>query len=219
MSELIHIPAFTKTYNGVPATDVPALELERGKITAVIGPNGSGKSTFAKVIAGLEKADKPCEMDAVAGYLPQKSFPFRMSVRKNVMLLSDDAELAEHYMDALILTPLAGKPAHKLSGGETAKMAFARIMMRTFDVLILDEPTAAFDMKSAQAAEGLMREYAERTGAALVLITHSLAEARRVADNAIFFDSGHIAETGAASKVLYAPESAEALEFIKFYGE
>ncbi|MBO5496699.1 MAG: ATP-binding cassette domain-containing protein, partial [Oscillospiraceae bacterium] len=78
--------AFTKTYARRVVLTLPELTLPEGKITAVIGPNGSGKSTFAKVLAGIEPADDRREILAgvTVGYLPQKSFPFRMSTEKNI---------------------------------------------------------------------------------------------------------------------------------------
>ena len=73
--------AFTKTYNKRVVLSLPELEFEVGRITAIIGPNGSGKSTFAKILAGIERADDKREIltGVSVGYLPQKSFPFRMS--------------------------------------------------------------------------------------------------------------------------------------------
>ena len=72
--------AFTKTYNKRVVLDLPELMLPEGKITAVIGPNGSGKSTFAKILGGIDRPDAPHPVlpEISAGYLPQKSFPFRM---------------------------------------------------------------------------------------------------------------------------------------------
>ena len=80
-AEPMKTTAFSKTYNGRTVLTLPALELPPGQITAVIGPNGSGKSTFAKILAGIERADdkKPILSGISVGYLPQKSFPFRMS--------------------------------------------------------------------------------------------------------------------------------------------
>ena len=76
--------ALTKTYSRRVVLSLPELDLPEGKITAVIGPNGSGKSTFAKVLSGIEAADdRRAILSGVSvGYLPQKSFPFRMSTER-----------------------------------------------------------------------------------------------------------------------------------------
>ena len=152
--------AFTKTYNKRVVLNLPELELPKGKITAVIGPNGSGKSTFAKVLAGIEPADdrRPTLSGVTVGYLPQKSFPFRMSTEKNILQNGNDPARASALMKALGIEALAGQSAKKLSGGETARMALCRILMRRYDLLILDEPTTAMDMESTLAAEKLMQE-------------------------------------------------------------
>ena len=76
--------AFSKTYEGTKVLDFPGMELEPGKIYAVIGANGSGKSTFAKILAGMVKPDrKGNRVDAgTVGYMPQKNYAFRMSTQK-----------------------------------------------------------------------------------------------------------------------------------------
>ena len=96
--------AFSKTYNGRTVLTLPALELPPGQITAVIGPNGSGKSTFAKILAGIERADdkKPILSGISVGYLPQKSFPFRMSTEKNILQNGNDPARARELMTALV---------------------------------------------------------------------------------------------------------------------
>lgn len=91
---------------------------------------------------------------------------------------------------ALSLTELEHKRADRLSGGETARMAMARLMMGTYDVVILDEPTAAMDMETTAAAETLIQSYVRQTNCILILVTHSLQQARRIADEAMFFQKG-----------------------------
>ena len=173
------IQTFTKSYEGRRVLEVPELELEGGKIYGVIGANGSGKSTFAKVLAGVVQADIPgrkTEKGLRLGYMPQKNYAFRMSVRENIFLGKRDEKRAAELMEALGISHLADKRARLLSGGETARMALARLMMQDFRLLILDEPTAAMDMESSLLAEKLMGDYCRCSGCALVLITHSLQQ-------------------------------------------
>ena len=164
---------FTKSYGGATVLTMPSVELKPGTVTAVIGANGSGKSTLAKVLAGLEPADKKtrAELEARVGYLPQKSFAFRMSLRRNIALNGADAKRAAQLTEALGLSSLLKRSAKRLSGGETAKMALARLLMADYDVLILDEPTAAMDMESTLAAEQLITGACAETGCAVLLIT------------------------------------------------
>ena len=212
---------FSKTYDKVQVLDFPGLELQPGTIYAVIGANGSGKSTFAKILAGVLPADRkgPHREGGTVGYMPQKNYAFRMSARRNILLNSSDKARADRLMGSLQLSHLAKKRADRLSGGETARMALARLMMRPYDLVILDEPTAAMDMETTALAEDLILQYTRETGCALILVTHSLQQARRVADQVLFFRKGRLLETGPADQVLYDPRRKETKQFLDFYGQ
>ena len=213
--------AFSKTYEGVSVLDFPGAELQPGKICCVIGANGSGKSTFAKVLAGILPADrhgKPLAEPASVGYMPQKNYAFRMSTRANVLLNGSDGAEADRLMAALQITHLARKRADRLSGGETARMALARLMMKSYDLVILDEPTAAMDMETTGLAENLIVEYVRKTGCTLLLVTHSLQQARRIADEVLFFRKGKLVEQGSKDVVLFEPIQPETKQFLDFYG-
>ena len=212
------LPTFSKTYHGVKVLDFPGLELQPGKIYAILGANGSGKSTFAKIAAGILPADRKCRIPGSVGYLPQKPYAFRMTLRKNILLTAGRPEQADELMRTLSLTELKEKRADRLSGGETARMAMARLMMKRYDMVILDEPTAAMDMESTSAAEELILKYVRETDCVLILVTHSLQQARRVADEAIYFHKGRLLENGPAEHVLYHPALAETRKFLEFYG-
>ena len=211
---------FSKTYEGRTVLDFPGMELEPGKIYAIIGANGSGKSTFAKILAGILPADKRGKLTGGGsiGYMPQKNYAFRMSTRKNILLNGTDEARAEALMEALQLTPLANKRADRLSGGETARMALARLMMKSYDLVLLDEPTAAMDMETTLLSEGRIDAYVKETGCALVLVTHSLQQARRLADRVLYFHKGKLLEVGPKEQVLDAPEQPETRQFLEFYG-
>ena len=212
--------AITKTYNGRIVLDLPELNLPEGQITAVIGPNGSGKSTFAKILAGIERADskKGALSGASVGYLPQKSFPFRMSTEKNILLNGSDPARAAELMRALQIDGLAGQSAKKLSGGETARMALCRVLMKRYDLLILDEPTTAMDMESTLASEKLVRAVCDEQGCAILLITHSISQARRISDRVLVLHQGRLVEAGDTVQVLETPKQEQTSRFLEFYG-
>ena len=211
---------FSKTYEGRCVLDFPGMELQPGKIYAVIGANGSGKSTFAKILAGVLKADqKGSFLDAPSvGYMPQKNYAFRMTTKANILLNGKDASRAEKLMDAIGLRELENKRADRLSGGETARMALIRLMMKGYDAVLLDEPTAAMDMETTLLSEKLIVEYVRETGCALILVTHSLQQARRIADEVLYFHKGKLLESGPKEQVLYEPEIPETRQFLEFYG-
>ena len=214
------ISAFSKTYEKRMVLDFPGMELQPGKIYAVIGANGSGKSTFSKILTGIIKADqKGKHLDASSvGYMAQKNYAFRMSTKDNILLNGKDIVRAEQLMDAIQIRHLAEKRADKLSGGETARMALVRLMMKAYELVILDEPTAAMDMETTILSENLIKEYVQETGCAMILVTHSLQQARRIADEVLYFHKGKLLESGDKETVLYAPLMEETKQFLEFYG-
>ncbi|WP_287713360.1 ATP-binding cassette domain-containing protein [Blautia sp.] len=215
------ISAFSKTYGSMTVLNIPELHFQPGKIYSIIGPNGSGKSTFAKILAGTLTANqkkKPLDSAISVGYLPQKTYAFRMSTQSNILLGNKDPKRAEYLMRVLQISGLASKRANCLSGGETARMALARLMMKQFHLVILDEPTAAMDMEATFLSEKLIQEYTGETNCALVLITHSLQQAKRIADEVYFFHNGTLWESGPKDNILSAPARPETRQFLDFYG-
>ena len=214
------ITSFSKTYEGRQVLDFPGMEVQPGKIYAVIGANGSGKSTFAKILTGILPADQKGKFvsGGTVGYMPQKNYAYRMSTRANILLNGSDEARANALMDAIQIRHLENKRADKLSGGETARMALARLMMRPYDMVLLDEPTAAMDMETTLLSEKLIASYVKETGCALILVTHSLQQARRIADEVWYFHKGKLLESGPREQVLYEPVMAETKQFLEFYG-
>ena len=211
---------FTKTYDKTAVLDFPGMEIQPGKIYAVIGANGSGKSTFSKILSGNLQADRKGKYLDVnqVGYMPQKNFAFRLNTKANILLNGKDEQRAQTLMDALQIRHLENKRADLLSGGETARMALARLMMKPYDLVILDEPTAPMDMETTLLAEKLIAEYTRETGCSMILVTHSLQQARRIADEVLYFHKGKLLEFGPKEKVLYDPAQAETKQFLEFYG-
>ena len=210
-----------KSYNGRLVLDVEALNLEDGKIYAVIGANGSGKSTLAKLAAGVLEHDggRTEKQYLSIGYMPQKSFAFRMSLRNNMLINGDDAQRAQELLDALKLGHLSEAKAKRLSGGETARMALARLLMRDYELLVLDEPSSAMDIESTLLAEKLIRDYRDRTGCAVLIVTHSISQAERIAGEVLFLYEGRLIERGSPEKLINNPESEITRRFIEFYSK
>nr|MCR4747008.1 tungsten ABC transporter ATP-binding protein [Clostridiales bacterium] len=100
----------------------------------------------------------------------------------------------------------------------TAKMALCRTVLSDAQVLLLDEPTAAMDIESTLAAEEIIRRVNRESGATIIMITHSLSQARRLSDMLVFMKDGKVIETGETKKVLNAPDKTETKEFLEFFG-
>ena len=216
----MRIAPFSKTYEGRTVLDFPGMDLQPGKIYAVIGANGSGKSTFAKILTGILKADRRGKhLEGVSvGFMPQKNYAYRMSTKANILLNGKDEARANALMESIQIAHLSDKRADRLSGGETARMALVRLMMKRYDLVILDEPTAAMDMETTILSEDLILEYVRETGCAMILVTHSLQQARRIADEVLYFHKGKLLESGPKETVLYEPARAETKQFLEFYG-
>ena len=216
------IGPLSKTYQSRTVLDLPQWELAPGQICAVIGANGSGKSTLAKILAGVLPSDQGCEPFETRpdiGYMPQSNFAFRMSAEKNLALTGATSGQVEEMLEKLQLSPLARQNAKRFSGGELTRLALGRVLIRPHDLLILDEPTAAMDMESTLLAEQLISAYCREQNAAVLLVTHSLTQAKRIADIVLFLRHGRVAEYGDAKQVLEQPTQAETKRFLEFYGQ
>ena len=222
----IYVSGLTKEYRGRRVLSIPALSLEKGRRYAILGANGSGKSTFLKILAGIEKPTSgtisalPDGKRAV-GYLPQTPYGFSFSVLKNVTVaIGRSAERKTIALDALGevgMTSLKDANASRLSGGETQRMAFARIISVPRKLLLLDEPTAAADLGGIDLLEKVLLRYYENNDCSVVFITHAPAQAARLADEVIFLHQGEIAEMGQAKQVLYEPQSDVARKFFEHW--
>ena len=213
--------AVSKTYGGRTVLKMPEIVLEADTVHVVLGSNGSGKSTWAKILAGVLDADgktAPLAKSCRVGYLPQRAYAFRMSMEKNLRIAANDREREERLLAALRLTDLRKAGADKLSGGESARMALARVLMKPFDLLILDEPSAAMDMESTMLAEKAILDYKEETGAAVLMITHSIKQAARMGDRLLFLKAGELAEDGPCGTRLHDPQTGALKRFLDFYG-
>jgi NitT/TauT family transport system ATP-binding protein len=193
----------SKIYDGdsgrVVALDRISLEIERGRLIALLGPSGCGKSTLLSVLAGLVAPtagsvlvndDTPRPHQDV-GMMFQDSllFPWR-SVVKNVLLPAELFGLDRHAATAraqelLELVGLGGwetRHVWELSGGMRQRVALARVLLADPDVLLLDEPFGALDEMTREALDLEMMAIARRAKKTLVLVTHSVYEAVLLAD-------------------------------------
>ena len=198
------IPACKKTYQEKIVLDLPEMEVPEGGLIAVCGHNGSGKSTFGKILAGIVPADdrKERNKEQRVGYMSQNSVAFHLSVKNNLMQNADkqkskteNEKRAKKLLEDIGLSDCAGKNAKKLSGGETQRMSLARILMKPYDLLILDEPTASMDRDGVPLAEAMIRNYQKETGCTIFLITHSKEQAERMADALLTLEYGEAKET------------------------
>jgi len=223
---MIELSGIKKEYSGRCVLDFETLCFEKGTRYALLGTNGSGKSTLIKILAGTVKPTTGTVKTDISakkaiGYLPQKPYGFSFSVLKNVMMAIDDdperEDTARAALDAVGMSALAKSDASKLSGGETQRIAFARIISMRRELLILDEPTAAADLLGIDLLEAALLHYCEENECTVVFATHSPAQAMRLSNEVIFLHQGLILEQGKTKQVLNDPQSREARAFFNHW--
>ncbi len=212
----------TKKYGERVVLDVENLRFEKGGVYALIGTNGSGKSTLLQCLAKIIpfKGELSGMTDLDVAYMPQKSFAFSTSVLSNVTApcpffkIFNERAKAKRLLKKLGIQHLAKKNASRLSGGETQRVALARMLVVHHDVLLLDEPSASMDIESTLLAEEVIKDYVEETGCTLIFATHSLNQAKRLADEVVFLDGGKVVEIGYTDELLENPQDQRTKTFL-----
>ncbi|WP_299879232.1 ATP-binding cassette domain-containing protein [uncultured Sulfitobacter sp.] len=206
------------------------LTLGGSGFTIVLGPNGAGKTTLLKVLHGVERVSSGTVAwssgDAAArqeqAYVFQRPIMLRRSVRQNLayplqLLGMPKAEIAGKVVDwaaRIGLEEMLDRPAPRLSGGEKQKLALGRALIRAPRVLFLDEPCANLDGRSTREIEAVLQA-AHAGGTRIVMTTHDLGQARRLATDVVFVLNGRLHEQGGAPGVFEGPQTAEAAAFFQ----
>ena len=211
-----------------------SFRLTAGTRTVLLGPNGAGKSLVLRLSHGLltptmgavrwggEARADPARQRRRQAMVFQRPVLLRRSVRGNVehALMLHRAPRRERRARAdlaLAQTGLAGlgdRPARALSGGEQQRLTLARAWATTPQVLFLDEPTANIDPAATRAIETLIDGF-HTAGAKIIMTTHDLGQAQRVADEILFIHHGRLLEQTPADRFFAAPQTQEAQAFVK----
>jgi tungstate transport system ATP-binding protein len=213
----------------VTVLDRISLTLKVGAPTILIGPNGAGKTTLLRAATGLIPVSggritwggKTEATPMRRAILLQRPVMLRRSTIGNVRyaLASANvprAERAPRAAELIAMVGLAGRerrPARRLSGGEQQRLALARALARDPAVLFLDEPSASLDPAATKAIEDLIRTIAAR-GVKVVMATHDLGQARRLAGDIVFMHRGCVIEQAPATEFFAAPDTQSARAFI-----
>lgn len=202
------------------------LPVKAGEVLALVGPNGAGKSTLLAALAGdiaLQHGEillageplhrwKPEELALRRAVLLQQvqlSFPFNVlevvqmgrAPWSNTEASENDDELVSAAMLATDVTDFASRKFSQLSGGEKARVALARVLAQDTNVLMLDEPTAALDLRHQELVLQVARERAQ-SGRAVVVVLHDLNLAAGYADKVAVLEAGRLAALGTPEEVL-----------------
>ncbi|MFN7643374.1 MAG: ATP-binding cassette domain-containing protein [Burkholderiales bacterium] len=214
----------------VDVLDGVDLDLPVAGRTVVVGPNGAGKSTLLAALHGLV-ATTAGTIDGVdprgAAWRPRLALVFqrpvmlRRSVRANVehalavagLPAAERAQRADAALADVGLSYAAARPARRLSGGEQQRLAVARAQALGPDCLLLDEPTSSLDPAAGAAVERHLMALSAR-GIGVVMTTHDLAQARRVAERIVLMHRGRVVEAGEAGAFFASPRTALARRFL-----
>jgi len=237
VSEPIYqIENLKKEYTGRVVVDIERLEIYAGEIFAVVGPSGAGKSTLLRMLNFLEtptsghivyrgrtfgkNGDVPLEVRRQATTVFQRPVLLRASVRDNVAYgLRLRGERGDGRVDEFLalvgLDAFARASATKLSGGEMQRVALARALVIEPTVLLLDEPTANLDPYNVGLIEDIVREQNRTRGTTIVLVTHNVFQAKRLAHRVGLMLSGRLIEVSDTSSFFDSPSDARTAAFVR----
>ncbi len=205
-----------------------SFEIESPGVSVILGPNGSGKSLLVRLLHGLLKPDQgfiqwngrhlDLSIRKQQAMVFQKPVLLRRSVEANIDFVlkygpGNPQRNCEHVLRQADLFDQRHQPARLLSGGEQQRLALARALATSPQVLFLDEPTASIDPRSTQGIENLLREVSY-SGVKLILVTHDFGQAHRLASDVLFMHAGRILEHSEANTFFDQPKSREAQAFL-----
>jgi tungstate transport system ATP-binding protein len=206
------------------------LTIGAGAPTALVGPNGSGKSTLIRLAMGLVAptfgrvtwGGRAASDGRRRAMMFQRPVMLRRSAGGNIAYalaaagVERDARTARgaELLAQVGLAHVADRPARRLSGGEQQRLALARALARDPEILFLDEPTASLDPAATKSVEDIIRAVAQ-AGVKIVMATHHLGQARRLAGEIAFMLRGTVHECAEAERFFTAPATPEAAAFIR----
>lgn len=235
---VIEISSLNKSFGDFQVLRDVHLDVNLGERIVICGPSGSGKSTLIRCVNGLEQYDSGTlivdgiNLSSTGGVDRVRSevgmvfqqfnlFP-HLTVLENLTLgpmkargmsRADATALAMTYLERVRIPEQAGKRPRDLSGGQQQRVAIARSLCMKPKIMLFDEPTSALDPEMISEVLDVMVELAE-DGMTMLVVTHEMGFARRVADRMVFMDGGEIVETGTPAAVFDAPKTDRFRSFL-----
>lgn len=218
---------------------IEQLSFHRGRIYGIIGPSGAGKSTFLRLVNLLElptsgeiyfkgepvalngRPDVRARREMTMVF--QKPLLFRTSVEENIAYglkarrfpREEIKARVESLLEKVGLKELARRQAGTLSGGEAQRVAIARAVAFEPALLLLDEPTANLDPLNVELIEQLILDLNRDTEMTIIIVTHNIFQARRIAGEVIFLHEGRIVEKGETEEIFTSPRDPRTKAFVE----
>lgn len=222
-----------KQFGSRTVVAVESLTVRAGEMVVIVGPNGAGKSTLLRMLhfleaptgGAIEFLGEPVSLPAPVGLRRKIGMVFQRpellagSVRDNICYpmrlrgIRDDGQI-DAALDQLRLMELAGARAGTLSGGELQRVALARALVTQPKVLLLDEPTANLDPHNVELIEGILQGL-HAAGTTMVMVTHNVFQARRLADRVGLILNGQLVETAETEAFFENPGDSRVRAFVK----
>lgn len=235
MPGFLHFENITKRFGDIVALDRVSLDIERGEIFSLLGPSGCGKTTLLRVAAGFEHPDEgrvyldgkditdlpPNRRQVNTIFQNYALFP-HLSVRENIAFGLrvkgiDRRKIREDVDRMLTLMQLedrADKKPTQISGGQKQRVAIARALINRPEVLLLDEPLAALDLKLRQRMLLELDSIHDEVGITFLFVTHDQGEAMSLSDRIAVMNQARIEQIGTPARIYEAPESSFTAAFI-----
>jgi spermidine/putrescine transport system ATP-binding protein len=235
MTANLELQNITRTFGDFTAIDNISLNIDAGEFIVLLGPSGCGKSTLLSIIGGfltptsgkvlIDGKDMtvvpPSIRPTTTMFQDYALFP-HMTLRDNVAFglrmrkvgRSERAAKAEGFLDMVGLKASAGRKPHELSGGQRQRVALARALAVDPDLLLLDEPLGALDMKLRRQMQDELKAIQKDIGTTFVHVTHDQEEAMAIADRIVVMNSGIIEDYGKPTDIYMYPRSIFAAGFM-----
>ena len=229
----LQLESVTKTFGDFTAVDGIDLTVPRGSFFALLGPSGCGKTTTLRMVAGLEQptagrvmigdtdltGSRPYERPVNTVFQSYALFP-HLTIRDNVAFgpkrrkEKDAAARADDALELVQMTQFAGRKPHQLSGGQQQRVALARALVNHPEVLLLDEPLGALDLKLRREMQVELKRIQTEVGLTFIHVTHDQEEAMTMADTVAVMNRGHIEQLGAPEELYDLPRTRFVANFL-----